>query len=150
MPTKQRYNLIQTCIRITKPIVHYLISLLFVHFISNFPKQSCSCTMYQVCRHVLVCRNIHMMLPAGGPREVMENKLVQYFGEPSEFCVQILWQHYCRESRPWGGAESLHRSGCALITLNSLPVALPGAHVNVAFWTWVIDCLDCKSSQNEY
>lgn len=47
--------------------------------------------MYQVCRHVLVCRNIHMMLPAGGPREVMENKLVQYFGEHSEFCVQILW-----------------------------------------------------------
>lgn len=37
-----------------------------------------------------------------------------------------------------GRAESLHSSGCVLVTLNSLPTASPGAHVNGAFWSWVV------------
>ena len=72
-------------------------------------------------------------------REVTENKPGQYSVDRTLIDLRpgpvkaLLWGVYTR-----GGAEALRSSACALVTLNSLPMASPGAHVNGAFWSWVV------------
>ena len=141
--------LVQTCIRIAKSIVCQFSSLFYFmifKFVSNFqkqslfwffflPKQCLTHTVDHECCYVFPRVDKYMVLPAGNSsREVTENQQGWYSDVSTLIDVgpmeALLWKVYTITG---GRAEFLHSSEWTPFTLNSLPVAPPRIHVNIAF-----------------